>query len=161
MALASVREEPSSEAHLASISRFRLELVREPGIGFLATRRLRIEELAELAHRILRGFDREAVGAIYLDTGGRPFGYTVAYVGTQNRAAVEPRGILVPGLLANASRLVAFHNHLSGNAEPSGNDLVFTRQLAEAGDLLGLEVADHLILADPPHFVSLRRRHSF
>jgi DNA repair protein RadC len=110
-----------------------------------------------LAHELLRGFDREAVGAVYFDGRGQAVGYTIAYIGTLTRAAVEPRGLLVPGLLANAARLVAFHNHPSGDLKPSPEDLIFTRQLAEAGEVVGLKVSDHLILGDAPRFLSLRR----
>jgi DNA repair protein RadC len=141
-----------------SLSRFRLELIREPDERFQVKGRIEVEGLAALAHEVLRGFDREAVGAIYLDSAGRPIGYTVAYVGTLSRTAVEPRGLLVPGLLANAARLVAFHNHPGGTENPSGDDILFTRRLAEAGDTVGLAVVDHLILGEEPRFVSLRSR---
>jgi DNA repair protein RadC len=50
-----------------------------------------------------------------------------------------------------------FHNHPSGSPEPSGEDLLFTRKLVEAGKVLGVEVLDHLILG-ANRFVSLKQR---
>lgn len=83
-------------------------------------------------------------------------GYCVAYRGTLSRAAVEPRGLLVPPLLANAAGVVLFHNHPSGDPTPSAEDRALTQRTREAGELLGLRVHDHLILAPPARWRSLR-----
>lgn len=140
------------------VSRFRLELLREPSAEELPSGKLSVEQAAQLAHGSLRGLDREALGALYLNPAERLLGICVAYVGTITRLCVEPRGLLVPALLSNASRLIAFHNHPSGCLTPSADDAGFTRQLAEAADLLGLELADHLILGDEPAYLSMRER---
>lgn len=158
-----MREESSlwrsrARTRVEFLSRFRLELVREPDPRFPTKDKAEVAEVAAIAHRILAGFDREAVGAVYLSGRGNPFGYVIAYVGTLNKTAVEPRGLIVPGLLANAAQLIAFHNHPSGNTEPSSDDLMFTRQLGEAAAVVGLSLKDHLILGERPDFLSMRER---
>jgi DNA repair protein RadC len=54
--------------------------------------------------------------------------------------------------------LILFHNHPSGDPAPSAEDLAFTRRLAEAGEILGIRLLDHIIVGEPPAYVSLRRR---
>ncbi len=102
--------------------------------------------------------DQEVMGALYLDVRNRLIGEEEIYRGTLCRASAEPRGILKHGLLHGANGFVLFHTHPSGDPEPSGEDLAFTRRLAEAADLLGLRLLDHLILGGSGRWVSLKRR---
>lgn len=146
------------EPCLRTISRFRLCLVREAEAPYEAEPCAHPGAAARFLHRELEGYDREVMGALFLDAKHRAIGYTVAYVGTLSRAAAEPRGLLVPALLANAAGLLLFHTHPSGDCSPSADDLAFTRRLREAADLLGLRLVDHLILGEPPAFVSLEQR---
>ncbi len=101
---------------------------------------------------------QEIMGALYLDTRNRLVAEHEIYRGTLNRAAVEPRAILKFGLLRDAAGLVLFHNHPSGDPSPSAEDLSFTRRLAEAGELVGVRLVDHLILGSGRRWVSLRQR---
>ena len=61
-------------------------------------------------------------------------------------------------LLLNASGLVLFHTHPSGDPAPSTEDLAFTRRLSEAGELVGVKLLDHMILGSAGRWVSLGRR---
>ena len=88
-------------------------------------------------------------------------GHQLAYIGTLTRAAVEPRGILTAALLSNAAGILLFHNHPSGDPSPSAEDLAFTRRMAEAGEVVGVRVVDHIIIGEAPAFVSLRQRGAF
>jgi DNA repair protein RadC len=102
--------------------------------------------------------DQEVMGALYLDTRHRLIAERDLYRGTINRAAVEPRAILKEGLLHGACGLVVFHTHPSGDPSPSAEDLTFTRRLAEAGELVGIRLVDHLILGGVGRWTSLRER---
>jgi DNA repair protein RadC len=77
------------------------------------------------------------------------------FVGTLNSTTVSTRDILRHAIDDHAAALIVFHNHPSGDPSPSGEDLVFTKQLVEAGRLLGVEILDHLILGIN-RFVSLK-----
>jgi DNA repair protein RadC len=137
-------------------------LIREPGVSFSDAQPLsRPGEAVVFIEKILEGADREHLGAIYLDLRSRLIGYEVAYIGTIQRASVEPRGILVPALLCNAVSLLIFHNHVSGDTSPSAEDIAFTRKMARAGELLGIRVIDHLIVGEPGRWTSLRDRGVF
>jgi DNA repair protein RadC len=98
------------------------------------------------------------MGALFLDTRNRLLGESEVFRGTLNRAAVEPRALLKQALLRDAAGLVLFHTHPSGDPAPSAEDLGFTRRMAEAGEIVGIRMVDHLILGSGGRWVSLRRR---
>jgi DNA repair protein RadC len=102
--------------------------------------------------------DQEVMGALFLDTRNRLLGESEVFRGTLNRAAVEPRALLKQALLRDAAGLVLFHTHPSGDPAPSAEDLGFTRRMAEAGEIVGIRMVDHLILGSGGRWVSLRRR---
>ncbi len=102
--------------------------------------------------------DQEVMGALYLDVRNRLIAESDIYRGTLSRAAVEPRAVLKEGLLHSASGFIVFHTHPSGGASPSAEDLVVARRMAEAGELLGVKLLDHMILGSAGRWVSLGRR---
>lgn len=102
--------------------------------------------------------DQEVMGALYVDTRHRLLAERELYRGTVNRIAVEPRAILKEGLLHGACGVVLFHTHPSGDPSPSAEDLAFTRRMAEAGEVVGIRLVDHLILGAVGRWVSLRER---
>jgi DNA repair protein RadC len=71
---------------------------------------------------------------------------------------VHPREVFKPAILAGSAALLLAHNHPSGDPEPSAEDIALTRRLTSAGQLLGIEILDHLILGEAGRFVSLRER---
>lgn len=98
------------------------------------------------------------MGALFLDTRNRLIQDNEIFRGTLNRAAVEPRAILKQGLLRNAAGFVLFHTHPSGDPSPSAEDLAFTRRMANAGEVVGLRLVDHLIIGGGGRWVSLKKR---
>ncbi len=102
--------------------------------------------------------DQEVVGALFLDSRNRLIGERDIYRGTLTRAVVEPREILKEGLLQGAAGMVLFHTHPSGDPSPSAEDVLFTRRLAEAGELVGIRLLDHLILGGAGRWLSLRQQ---
>lgn len=80
--------------------------------------------------------------------------------GTMNSCPVDPREVFAPALTLRATAIVLAHNHPSGDPEPSKQDLALTLQLAQAGQLLGIKVLDHLIVGDGK-YVSLMERGFF
>lgn len=101
---------------------------------------------------------QETMGALFLDTRNRLIDDQEIFRGTLNRAAVEPRAILKKGLLCDAAGFVLFHTHPSGDPSPSAEDVAFTRRVAEAGEVVGVRLVDHLILGHAGGWVSLKRR---
>ena len=67
-------------------------------------------------------------------------------VGTINASLVIPREVFKSSILANASAIIGLHNHPSGNVKPSKEDMIVTRKLQKCGQLLGIELLDHIIV---------------
>ena len=100
--------------------------------------------------------DQEVMGAIFVDIRNRLLAEREIYRGTLNRAAVEPREILKEGLIRGAAGVVVFHTHPSGDPSPSGEDILFTRRMAEAGEVVGVRLVDHLMVTAGGGWVSLK-----
>lgn len=100
---------------------------------------------------------QERLGAVYLDSRNRIIREREIYVGTLNFATVSTRDVLRFALEDHAASLIVYHNHPSGDPEPSMDDLLYTKKLVEAGKLLNIDVLDHLILGIG-RYVSLKQR---
>jgi len=139
-------------------SQFSLSLVRhEPEVPYSGVSKLdRVADAVPYLHQLLEAEPFEVLGALFLTIRGRPIGHTLAYRGTIASCRVGPRALLVPALLAHAAKLVVFHNHPSGDPRPSHDDVEFSRRIAAAADLLGLVVADFLVLGEVPRYASIR-----
>ena len=131
-----------------TVARYRLQLVCEASVPYDARPCDNPDRAAAFIRPIVEGYAQEVMGAVFLDVRNRAIGHTIAYVGTLSRLAVEPRGLLVPALLANASSVIIFHTHPSGDPSPSAEDLGFTEAVADAAAFLGLLLADHLIFGE-------------
>ena len=78
-------------------------------------------------------------------------------VGLLNHSLVHPREVFADAITDRAAAVICVHNHPSGTLEPSSQDLAITRQLSQAGDILGIRLLDHIIVARSG-FVSLKER---
>jgi DNA repair protein RadC len=101
--------------------------------------------------------EQKVLGALWLDTRHRLIGEREVFRGTFHRAAVEPRPLLKEALLRNAASILMFHTHPSGDPTPSPEDRLFSRRMAEACQLVGVELLDHLVLGGP-RWLSRRQR---
>ena len=101
---------------------------------------------------------QEVLGALFLNGCYRLLSCREIYRGTLTQAAVEPRAILKEAILAGASVIVLFHTHPSGDLQPSGEDILFTRRMVEAAATVGITVQDHLILGELGRWESLHQR---
>ena len=97
----------------------------------------------------------EQFGIVLLDAKHRLVRTVVLTVGTLDRSVVHPREVFREAASARAAGIVLFHNHPSGDPMPSADDLALTRRLVAAGELMGIDVLDHLVLT-ATRFVSLR-----
>ena len=146
------------------------ELTRVTGIG--SARAAQVLAAVELGRRTLTRANRQRVqvtgpravaelllplygnrpveqfGVVLLDTKHRVMRTTVVTVGTLDASIVHPREVFREAAAAGAAAIVVFHNHPSGDPEPSTDDVELTRRLIAAGVLMGIDVLDHVILAN-------------
>jgi len=97
----------------------------------------------------------EQFGVVLLDTRQRLIKVQVISVGSIDASVAHPREVFREATMAGASMVIAFHNHPSGDPSPSGEDVALTGRLRQAGEILGITLLDHVILADTT-FCSLR-----
>jgi len=116
------------------------------------------EHAAKIVTDYLRGVDREHFVGLYLNTANNLITIHTVSVGTLNSSLVHPREVFKIALMVNAASVVVSHNHPSGNAEPSQEDLAITKQLVEAGKILGVPLYDHVIVTEGNGFTSFSER---
>jgi DNA repair protein RadC len=133
----------------------------EIGRRVLATRpaeRCQIASPRDAAHYLMPEFSARPVeqfGLLMLDSRHRVVRCTVLTVGSLDGTAVQPREVFRQALMASAAAVVLFHNHPSGDPQPSGEDVELSRRMVAAGRLMGIEVIDHVVLGDG-RYCSLR-----
>lgn len=134
---------------LAAVELGRRTLVR--GV----TERPRLSTPRQLASYLLPQYGAGAVeqfGIVMLDTKHRVIRIKILSIGSLDTTVVHPREVFREATSASASAIVLFHNHPSGDPTPSADDLVLTTRMVSAGDIMGIDVIDHLILADQRYF---------
>lgn len=100
-------------------------------------------------------YRQEVFRVLLLDSKHRVLRKVTVCKGGLNAAVVHPREVFAPAIIARAASIVLVHNHPSGDPEPSEEDLRLTRRMVEAGQLLGIDVLDHVVVAKGGH-VSLK-----
>ena len=114
------------------------------------------EDVVELCASRFRGLDREHFWCLSLNTKNRLLKMTEVSVGSLNASIVHPRELFKDAVKASAASVVVVHTHPSGAPTPSGADIQLTRRLVKAGDVLGIELLDHVVIGDGGEFASLR-----
>jgi len=113
---------------------------------------------AEVLRTYLEDEDREHFAIILLNSRGKAIGIHTVAIGSLDTTIVHPREVFKPAILMNASFIVCGHNHPSGDTEPSTADKAMTRQLVAAGGIIGIAVADHIIVSpDHGRYFSFRK----
>ena len=92
--------------------------------------------------------EQEHFLAFFLDVKHRVRGFSTVSVGLIDRSQVHPREVFRNAILNGSSRVILAHNHPSNDPTPSAQDIDCTRQLVEAGKIIGIEVLDHVIIGD-------------
>lgn len=122
-----------------------IRLVKEPSL--YSTKSLESPEaVMELMAEELASYDREVLCILNLKANGQVINMNVVSVGTINAALVNPREIFKSSILSNACSIIAIHNHPSGSINPSREDVNITKRLKMSGDILGIELLDHIII---------------
>ena len=140
------------DALFSGVPLYTTRLVRERRFTFPTRDQVRSPaDAAAVLAEYFSDRDREEFVVAFLDTANTLTGLHVASVGGLAASIVEPRQVFKAAVLANAAAVLLAHNHPSGNPEPSREDVAVTRQLVEAGKVMGVPVHDHLILTDHGH----------
>ncbi len=113
--------------------------------------------IADFYMEDLRHSERERILLLLLNTRSVFIKDIELSNGTVNASLISPREIFVESLKYNAVYIILIHNHPSGNPNPSNEDIINTKRIKEAGDLIGVSLIDHIIIGDNK-YVSLKER---
>ncbi len=101
--------------------------------------------------------DVESLYVLFLNTRRKIIGYSLISNGTLDTLLCHPREVFRAAIVANAAAIIVMHNHPSGESSPSEGDISTTRSLIRAGQLIKIEVLDHVIMGTgTPGYTSLR-----
>ncbi|TAK94069.1 JAB domain-containing protein, partial [Patescibacteria group bacterium] len=95
----------------------------------------------------MRNLPKEYLRGIFLNSRNRVIRNEVISIGTINSNIIHPREVFRPGIESGAAAVILVHNHPSGEVTPSAEDVEITKQLVQAGKILGIAVLDHVIIA--------------
>lgn len=118
------------------------------------------DSIAEYYMEDMRYLDREQLVLVMLDSKCRMIKDCVISVGTVNASLVSPREIFAEALRCNAVSIVLLHNHPSGDCTPSRNDIAVTTKISKVGDIMGINLIDHIIIGDNK-YTSLKEKEYF
>jgi DNA repair protein RadC len=108
------------------------------------------DDLFKHIHPLIVNIDHEEFWAVYMNNRNKVLGTQRISVGGQTETNVDPRILFRGALEAKATTVAVAHNHPSGTLKPSSNDRALTKRLAEAGNMLGIKLAEHIIVAVGP-----------
>ncbi|MER2175307.1 MAG: DNA repair protein RadC [Carnobacterium sp.] len=103
----------------------------------------------------MRGLQQEHLVVLYLNTKNEIIKKETIFIGGLNSSIAHPREIFRGAVRYSAARMIVGHNHPSGNPEPSEADIQFTRRMSECGELMGIDLLDHIIIGEK-EFISLK-----
>ncbi len=118
------------------------------------------EDVAGLVRGQLKGRQKEHFLALLLDTRSQLIRVAEISVGSLDASIVHPREVFKEAISASAASVIFAHNHPSGDPQPSQDDIGLTKRLAEASEIMGIDVLDHVIIGDE-HHRSLKREGLF
>ena len=115
------------------------------------------EQIADYYMEDMRHLEQEEIRVMFLNTQQNLIRDLLVSKGTVNASVVTPREILIEGLRCLAVSMILVHNHPSGDPSPSESDILLTRRVQEAGNVIGISLLDHIIIGDK-RFLSFRQQ---
>jgi len=116
-----------------------------------------VKDIAKLFVPEMGSLEKEHFKGVYLDSRKRIIKQENIFIGSLNESIVHPREIFKIALDENAAAIIILHNHPSGDPTPSSYDIEMTKELVKAGELLGIPILDHVIIAGKK-YVSLKEK---
>lgn len=113
------------------------------------------QAVADLMMEEMRYLSNEHFVCLFLNTKNRLIARQTIFVGSLNASIVHPREIFKEAIRRSSASIICLHNHPSGDPTPSREDIEVTRRLVKSGEIVGIEVLDHVIIGDG-RFISLK-----
>ena len=144
--------------HGKRVSIIHTEIVRD-GSFIFKDRYMKTPEIAaKMMADYIKGADKEKIYVVCLNQRCEPVSLELVAIGTSDRALAGMKEIFKTAVLTNAVSIIVVHDRISGCTEPSAPGIRLTKRLREAGELLGIKLADHIILGDHGAFYSFHEK---
>lgn len=132
---------------MARLPEFKVRLMVKEDLGLYSAGSISSpEDAVKLLAEELGELDVEQMYVLNLDVKNKPISYHIVSIGDISGTVCAMRSVFKTAILANASNIMLFHNHPSGDVTPSAEDEEVTRRAREAGKILGIKVLDHIIV---------------
>lgn len=115
------------------------------------------KEAVDVIKELIKDRDREMVACIHMTIRNRVISAEICSTGTMDVAAVSPAEVLRTALLAGAKNIIIMHNHPSGDCTPSVQDRDITKAIGVTAKILGIDLADHIIIGGNEYYSFLER----
>jgi DNA repair protein RadC len=115
------------------------------------------EDVFDLLKASFQDLDREHFKVVHVNTKNQVLKIETTAIGILSSSPVHPREVFKEAVRTSSAGLILAHNHPSGDPSPSQDDLLLTTRLREAGEILGIQIIDHVIFGDN-RYVSLKER---
>lgn len=132
------------------------KLVKEASLLYAQRKIGQPEDAVSLVKDFLEDADREMMILVCLDRKAQPTHIQTISIGTLHSSLVSPRECYKAAILSSACSIILAHNHPSGDPSPSREDIEVTKRIKESGELLGIELMDHLIIGSNGKYISLK-----
>ena len=141
-----------------AINIYKIKMIKEDTVEYSDTIKSPAD-VAKLARDVLEMHEmaEENFIILCLNTKNKIAGVHTVSIGSLNASIVHPREVFKAAMLNNASGIICLHNHPSGDPEPSREDIEITHRLDNAGNILGINVLDHIIIGDG-RYISLKEQ---
>ena len=129
----------------------RSELIKEKAVNYSAYKKLQcVEHIVNALNDLLdlQNMAEEYMYLLTLNTKCDMTGLFEISHGTASNSLVSPREIFSRALMIGATKIILVHNHPSGYPEPSSTDIAITERIKQAGELIGIELLDHIIIGN-------------
>lgn len=129
------------------------EIIRRVNNQMVALERIvSTDDVYRLLKTKIVNFNKEHFMVVSFDVRNKVLGVDVVSVGTLDSNLIHPRETFECAIKRHAAKVLIAHNHPSGECIPSEEDIMVTRRLVEAGDVLGIQIVDHLIICQDDYF---------
>lgn len=144
-----------------SINIISLKLVKDKSIDYNIRPVRRPLNVVKLVNELIGEADREYIIVLNLNSKLEPNSIQICGIGSLSEAIIHPREIFKSAILSNSSSILMAHSHPSGYVEPSKEDILITRRIRSAGELLGIPLLDHIIVGQEQDFFSFAENSDF
>jgi len=145
-----------------NIQKYDLRIVKESGNRYEFENKY--VKTPEKAHQVfikileLDKRSEEVFAMLTIDVKSKLTGVFTVSIGNLTSSLVKPREVFKRAILQNSAAIILAHNHPSGNPQPSQDDIKLTKNLMEAGEIVDIEIIDHLIIGDGNYFISMKEK---